>query len=202
MVCLVLRNHFFPHRVSFAPIDAAALAKYRFFRRLGFFPVEQNSRRGTREFLDTAGRVLAREDSLLWLTPQGRFVDVRQRPAGFRSGLGHLATRTGMVTYLPLAIELSFWQERLPEVCVNFGDPWVLTGVQAERMGAAVVSDHLERALEQAQDELAAATLRRDEVLLRALGRTGSGVGGVYDVWRRAAAWWRGERFQTEHAMK
>jgi 1-acyl-sn-glycerol-3-phosphate acyltransferase len=136
MTCLVLRNRFFAHRTSFAPMDAAALDKYRFFTRLGFFPVEQNSVRGTVAFLESATRVLSRHDSALWLTPQGRFTDVRTRPVTFRSGLAHLASRVPVATYLPLAIEYAFWEERLPEVCVNFGEPLVLTSASAEQIGA------------------------------------------------------------------
>lgn len=202
MLCLVLRNHFFRHRTSFAPIDAAALAKYRFFQKLGFFPVQQNSRRGTLEFLATASRVLRREDSLLWLTPQGRFADARQRPPAFRAGLGHLTSRVPMATYVPLAVEISFWEECLPEACVNFGEPFVLTGERAEQLGPAAVTEQFEHGLQVAQDELAAAVIRRDGGALRVLCRNASGVGGVYDVWRRWRALWRGERFQAEHAAK
>src|ERR1051326_3513393 len=46
LLCLVLKEQFFPGRTAFAPIDAAMLARYKFFRHLGFFGLEQHSRRG------------------------------------------------------------------------------------------------------------------------------------------------------------
>jgi 1-acyl-sn-glycerol-3-phosphate acyltransferase len=202
MICLVLRNRFFAHRTSFAPIDAAALEKYRFFARLGFFPVDQHSRRGTLDFLGTASLVLGRDDAALWLTPQGRFTDVRERPVVFRSGLAHLASRVRVATYIPLAIEYVFWEERLPEVCFNFGDPIVLTREQAERLGPRAVNQQFERRMEETQSELATTTVARETAKLRVLSRQATGVGVVYDLWRRTRAVLRGQTFQPEHGAK
>jgi hypothetical protein len=78
LICLVLKEQFFPCRTAFAPIDAAMLARYKFFQRLGFFGVEQHSRRGAFQFLRTAEAVLRSPRNLLAITPQGRFVDVRE----------------------------------------------------------------------------------------------------------------------------
>jgi 1-acyl-sn-glycerol-3-phosphate acyltransferase len=202
MVCLMLRNRFFARRTSFAPIDAAALEKYRFFARLGFFPVDQHSPRGAVDFLESASLVLQRDDTALWVTPQGRFTDVRARPVEFRSGLAHLASRVRVATYLPLAIEYVFWEEPLPEVCVSFGAPLVLTREQGERIGARALNAQLERRLEETQSELSAAVVARDTAQLRVLTRQKRGVGVVYDAWRRARAWLRGRTFQPEHGTK
>ena len=43
LVCLLLSREFFPDRTSFAPIDAAMLERYGFFKRLGFFGVEHRT---------------------------------------------------------------------------------------------------------------------------------------------------------------
>lgn len=202
MICLVLRNRFFAQRTSFAPMDAKALEKYRFFAKLGFFPVEQNSRRGTVAFLESATHVLSRHDAALWLTPQGRFTDVRERPVTFRSGLAHVATRVPVATCMPLAIEYAFWEERLPEVCVNFGEPIVFTHEQAKQLGADTVNYQLEQQMQSAQQELAGAVIARDSAQLRVLNLSESGVGGVYDLWRRARALLRGQRLVLEHGSK
>lgn len=202
MICIVLRNRFFGERMSFAPIDAAALEKYRFFRKLGFFPVEQNSTRGAATFLEGAAKVLARENAALWLTPQGRFADVRERPLAFRSGLAHLAARVPKATYLPLAIEYGFWDERMPEVCSTFGEPLLLTSAQARESRTDVVNRELERRLEDAQTELAQAMIGRDASRFQVLMETGSGVGGVYDLWRGLKALARGRKHQPGHGAK
>lgn len=202
MACLVLRNRFFMQRDSFAPIDADALLKYPFFRKLGFFPVEQHTARGAVEFLRGSAAVLARPNAALWVTPQGRFADVRERPVIFRSGLAHLATRVRHATFLPLAVEYPFWEERRPEICVNFGEPLLLTesslGAGRDELSGTIFEERLRAA----QDELAAAVIRRDVSAFRVLDRAPGGVGGVYDWWRRGRAWMRGEHFQPEHGVK
>ena len=169
MTAFALRRQFFGHRNSYAPIDAEALEKYRFFRKLGLFPVRQNSPRGTMDFLRQAREILTRSESVLWLTPQGRFSDVRERPAQFRAGLGHLATRVSVATYLPLAIEYVFWEERKPEICVQFGEALVLTSVQATQLGPEKVTQLFEEKLVAAQDQLASAVKARDTSQFRSL---------------------------------
>lgn len=202
MICLTLRNRFFAQRTSFAPMDAAALEKYRFFAKLGFFPVEQGSMRSAISFLDHAAKILSLDGAALWLTPQGRFTDVREKPVRFRGGLAHLALRVPVATYVPMAIEYAFWEERQPEVCVNFGEPLVITSGQAEQVGPAALNEELEHALEIAQTELAPAVIEKDVSRLRVLSKNAAGVGGVYDVWRRAKALFRGQKLELEHGAK
>ncbi|HRI14672.1 MAG TPA: lysophospholipid acyltransferase family protein [Verrucomicrobiota bacterium] len=123
LVGLVLKVEFFPDRAAFAPMDAAMLERYRFFRRLGFFGVEQRTRRSAVQFLRTAEAVLESPQGALFITPQSRFADVRERPLRFESGLGHLAARVRRALFVPAAIEYVFWEERLPEILVRFGEP-------------------------------------------------------------------------------
>jgi len=202
MICLVLRNRFFMQRESFAPIDAEALAKYPFFRKLGFFPVEQHRARGAVEFLRGSTEALARPNAALWLTPQGRFADARERPVLFRSGLAHLAARVRTATFLPLAVEYSFWEEKRPEICVSFGEPFLVTESPAGNVRADASALFFENRLRTAQEELAAAVIRRDTAAFRVLERSRGGVGGIYDLWRSAKAACNGEKFQPEHGMK
>ena len=64
-----------------------------------------------------------RRRHLLAVTPQGRFADVRERPVHFEAGLGHLAARVQRALFVPFAVEYVFWEERLPEILVRFGEP-------------------------------------------------------------------------------
>ena len=141
LVCLLLAREFFPRRTSFAPIDAAMLERYRIFKQLGFFGVEQGTTRGALTFLRTAQATLASSANALWLTPQGRFVDVRERPLRLQDGLGALATRTPNAAFIPLAIEYAFWTEPRPEILVAFGEPIV----PADRSNRRRVDAHLHR---------------------------------------------------------
>jgi 1-acyl-sn-glycerol-3-phosphate acyltransferase len=194
LVCLLLQNEFFNSRPAYAPIDRAALEQYRFFARVGFFGVEQNSARGAGQFLRTATGLLQRPDSILWLTPQGRFADARERPVGCKPGLGHLPARVERAVYVPLALEYVFWQERKPEILCRFGEMEII-----ERSPRKDWTVHFEQQLASTQNALAAEALRREAADFQPLLKSGSGVGLAYDAWRRLRARLAGTTFRPGH---
>jgi len=197
LVCLLLTREFFLERTSFAPIDAAMLKRYGFFRHLGFFGIEPQTQTGARTFLRTTHALLASSLNAVWLTPQGGFVDVRKRPLQLQKGLGALAMREPGAAFLPLAIEYSFWTEPQPEILVSFGEP-IVPGVEPARL-AADWTRIFTGALETVQDELALRSSHRDINQWVTLDRGKSGVSGIYDGWRWLRAHIHGERFQREH---
>lgn len=198
LVCLLLAREFFPSRTSFAPIDAAMLERYRIFKRLGFFGIEQGTTRGARTFLRTAQATLASSANTLWLTPQARFADVRERPPRLQDGLGALAARNPNVAFIPLAIEYAFWTEPRPEILVAFGEPIFPA---ADRM-AGEWTRILTGALEQIQDDLAAHSCHRHAVDWLVLNRGKAGVNAIYDAWRALRAGFRGQPFARAHDVE
>ena len=194
LVCLVLSG-LFPDRAHFAPIDAAALQRYRFFAKLGFFGVEQGTARGAREFLRNCDAIFSLPNSALWITAQGRFTDPRERPVRVMGGVGHAAHWLGRGTILPVAVEFPFWDERFPEALVRFGD---LIPITHDRT-AGEWTELVERALAATQDALAKEAIARDAAVFDVVVGGRAGVGGVYDLWRRLRARWRGEKFEREH---
>ena len=65
LVYMWLTGAIFAGREGYGPMDAAALRKYGFFRRLGVFGVETGNRRGAAQFLRAARAVLARPGAIL-----------------------------------------------------------------------------------------------------------------------------------------
>jgi diapolycopene oxygenase len=190
----------FPGREHYAPIEGAALSKYRFFERLGFFGIDPGTPRGALDFLRTGRAILSTPGTALWVTAQGRFTDPRQRPVELRGGVGHLACRLERGIVLPLALEYPFWKERYPEALARFGEPlFIATG---RAWSAEEWTTRIAQGLEATQDALAAEAVRQDPEAFEVLVGGSAGVGGVYDLWRRARAWWRGERFDPEHARE
>lgn len=187
LVCLLLRREFFRGRAAYAPIEAAALARYRFLEKLGFFAVETGTRRGAAQFLKTSDAILAKEETALFLTPQGEFTDVRA-PLVFAPGIEHLAARAPGAVFLPLAIEYSFWEERKPEVLVAFGEALPASGGKS-----------LSARMADLQAALAEAAARRQPNEWNVLRRSRSGVNLPYDLWRAMRARLRGESFRAGH---
>lgn len=199
---LLLMPILFPDRVGFGPMDGAALGRYGLFRRMGIFGLPPGPA-GARRFLQAGAHILADPRHMLWITAQGSFVDPRQRPVRLRPGIGHLARGIPDAMVLPLAIEYSFWNERFPEVLIRFGPP-VRPAAGASigdsiGVSAAQWTQAMEQGLETTMDALAADAISRDPTRFHTLldGRTG--VGGVYDMWRRWAARRDGRRFQPGH---
>ncbi len=202
LVCLVLKDIFFPGRTAFAPIDAAMLERYKFFHYLGFFGVEQQSPRGAARFLRTSEAVLQSAQNLLALTPQGSFADVRQRPVRFAGGIGHLAARVPHALFVPVALEYVFWEERLPEILVRFGPAVDARRPEVGFSDAGRWTRFFEQQLADTQDALAAEAQRRGTDDFETLLRGGAGQGGIYDAWRAFRARCRGEAFHREHGNK
>jgi len=198
LVALVLAEEFLPGRHVFAPMDAGALDGYGFFKHLGVFGVEQGTRRGAGKFLHTARMILRKPKNAIWLTPQSRFADVRERPISFKAGIGHLPKQGGQLCFVPVAVEYVFWEERLPEILVRFGKPYETC---AEKMQLAPQgwTEFFAGRLADTQNALAAEACHRQPERFHCLLRGQTGVGGTYDRWRAVKAKWRGELFQPQH---
>ena len=184
LVCLYLAREFFGARAAFGPMEAKALARYGFFRKLGFFPVETGTARGAAQFLRSSEAILQAPENALFLTPQGKFADVRA-PLLFAPGLVHLAARAPQARFVPLAIEYTFWEERKPELLLAFGE--AAEGDLREKLAAT-------------QALLAAAAQRRQPNEWQVLLRAKSGVNWPYDLWRWTRAQLRGQRSASEHS--
>ena len=186
-----------PERRPYGPMDADALEKYPLFRKLGVFGIHRDSHRGAAAFLRASEAILERDDSVLWLTAQGTFCDPRARPVTLQPGLSHLICRNQDVTVIPLAIEYPFWNERLPEILLRFGGPIDFSPVQRE--DRAAVQDRLATALENTLDTLALDAQTRDPERFDTVLLGATGVGGVYDRWRRWRAARQGRDLELSH---
>lgn len=199
LVAVYLSQRLFPDRRHYGPIAAAALGKYSFFERLGFFGIDPNTREGAFRFLQIGRSVLSVPDGTLWVTAQGKFTDVRVRPTTFQAGVGHLARSSSRFAMIPLALEYSFWQERTPEAFVCFGEP--ITVEDGRSQTAAEWTATFAAALERTQAYLAERVQKGQASQFTELLSGSAGVGGVYDVWRAAKSYARGKRFRAEHGL-
>jgi 1-acyl-sn-glycerol-3-phosphate acyltransferase len=197
LIFLAVGQTLFPDRMVYGPIDAAALAKYKFMERIGFIGIDPQSRSGAVRFLRTVRAAGRRTDVIYWITAQGEFTDPRIRPAVLRAGVGHAAAAADRGLIVPLVVEYPFWNERSPEALVAFGQS-IRLGESTER-SAEEWTELLARGLETAQDQLAAAAMFRDPKQFRPLLAGRVGVGGVYDMVRRVRAFLRGDQFDASH---
>jgi 1-acyl-sn-glycerol-3-phosphate acyltransferase len=183
MVSILLAQTLLPDRKHYAPMDATALARYPILRKLGIFPVEMGSARGAAQFLRTS-RAILDAGGVVWITPQGRFDDPREPALAFKPGLGALAVREPEATLLPLAIEYTFWDERLPETLLRFGNAVRIDAGESSECATS----QLEAALAEVMGDLKMASMARDARAFRVLLTGARGAGGFYGLSRRLRA--------------
>jgi 1-acyl-sn-glycerol-3-phosphate acyltransferase len=194
---IVISRYVRPGASHYAPMDAAALKHYAFLRKLGLFAVESGTPRGAAQFLRAAQQIVSTPGSVLWVTPEGCFTDMRTRPAIFRPGLAALVARLGACTLVPLAFEYTFWDERLPEILISCGQPIHVSDGRLQ--SADEWSDQLAIALAATQDELAVLTKLRDPERFTTVLAGRVGVSGVYETWKRLLALLSGRVYQGSH---
>ena len=199
MAVMLLWRRLLPERDLYVPMDAEALGKYGFMRRLGVFGVEPGAR-GAAGFLRVASEVLAAPHHLLWINAPGRFSDARERPVPIAPGMSRLPELAPGATFLPLALEYTFWNERAPEMLAAFGDPIPAAAFLAEPRDAR--SARMSAALAATLDRLAADSIARDPALFETLLDGRPGMGGAWQAWRRAGALLRGETFDPRHDQR
>ncbi|WP_201859779.1 lysophospholipid acyltransferase family protein [Microvirga soli] len=196
-IYILAADHFFPDYESYAPIDAAMLKQYGVFGRIGAFGVDLDSPRGAAEFLRTSAEILSSPTHALWVTAQGRFSDVRERPLGLKAGVARLPELAPDCTVIPLAIEYGFWLERGAEAFLAFGKP--MHGRDLLNLARPARLERLEAELATTLDRLSADVQSRDPARFRAMLEGRAGVGGIYDQWRRMMATVRGRAFDPSH---
>jgi 1-acyl-sn-glycerol-3-phosphate acyltransferase len=197
MTCVLLAQTMMPGRKHYAPMDAEALTRYPILRRIGIFPVEMTTTRGAAQFL-RQGQAILREGGVLWVTPQGRFADTRVWPLGFKPGLAALALRVPEATLVPLAIEYTFWDERLPEALLHVGGTVTLD----DDATTEIATRQMETSLGAAMLALQTASIARDAHAFQVLLRGSRGTGGFYVLGRRLRAILTGRKVRLDHTLR
>ncbi len=195
LIFAVLTGTVFDGRPGWGPMERASLGRYGVLRRLGAFGIDPDTRAGAQRFLEVGRDVLDRTDGMFWVTAQGRFTDIRTRPLLLQPGSAHLARRAGPGAVLPLALEYPFWNERAPEALLAFGAPLPFDPARSVADWQALLTERLTATM----DGLATAVARRDVGQFTTLVAGRTGIGGVYDIWRRLCASWRGEKITLAH---
>jgi 1-acyl-sn-glycerol-3-phosphate acyltransferase len=197
LACILLSRYLLPAASHYAPMDAVALQHYSIFRKMGLFPVEAGTLRGAAQFLRAAREILAAPNSVLWITPEGRFTDARIRSQRFEPGLAALVSRLNQCVVVPIASEYTFWDERLPEILMSCGEPIRIADGQSRT--TEEWNKEFATAMAHTQDELAALAILRNPSLFTTVVSGKVGIGGVYEAWKRLLALVSGRAYQGSH---
>jgi 1-acyl-sn-glycerol-3-phosphate acyltransferase len=194
LMAFLLNELYMSNRIAYTPIDQAALEHYPVFRKLGFYGIDLGSLKGARRFLSVTRLLLKRPTAAIWMTPGGKFCDVRSRTL-FQPGLGHLAANLRRVALVPLALEYTFWEERTPEALAEFGEPIRASAGKSKNAW----QKELEASLAATQQSLAEKAMARQPEQFDTPLDGSAGVGGWYDLARRTKSFLTGKAFDPRH---
>ena len=181
LIAVLLHRRHFPDRDNLAPMDAHELRRFRILRKLGIFGIDPDDPAAMEAMGAYVQQRLAQMPrSSVILTPQGRFVDVRQSVVPRPGAAALLAARPDMDAW-SVAIEYAFWTDARPEVFLR------VQRVQRP-MDARVPTwqRSLQQAMESNRLALSDAVQSRDPQRFRVmLGGDDARVNPVYDLWLR-----------------
>ena len=195
-----LNRTLFPKRQFYAPIDADALEQYPVFAKLGFYGVRMHRASGAGAFLKQSLAILAAGNTAIWMTPEGRFADARDRTATLMPGLAHLCSRLTEGCVLPIALEYVFWEERLPVCLITLGKPLLIE--HRQELSKKQWSELLEAELRAAQDRLCGLAIARRSEPFDNLLHGKAGAGWFYDGMRRVRRWRHGGKARVQHGKE
>lgn len=119
---LDLLNRRFFKRMAYIMILEEQLKKYSFFKKIGGFSINPVSKTDLKESLNYASELLMNKKNLAIIFPEGelRPFDIKDNP--IKKGVLSLSKNiTNPFAVLIIAIKISFYNERLPEVYISFG---------------------------------------------------------------------------------
>jgi 1-acyl-sn-glycerol-3-phosphate acyltransferase len=197
IVAMQVCHKHFPGRVFYAPIDQVAVEKYAVFKKLGFFGIALEHRNGSIAFLRQTNAILNAPNSSLWVTPEGRFSDPRDKNAEWMPGLAHLIAKHPHAVCIPMAIEYPFIDEAKPLMLCKLGP--VIHGRNLVGISKAECSVILESKLRITQESLAESVVTRSFSRFQVLVRTAQTPKSVYDWGRLLVCKVSGRPFELNH---
>ena len=157
-------------------MDITQLRRFKIFRRVGLFGIEP-------EHPETPGRMSAyvqevfEKDpkTLLWITPQGQFTDVRAN-LNLRPGAAALAASQPDVSVFCVAVEYCFWQDQKPELFLRF------RSCETQDRSTSGWFRVMRQVMQENLDALSALVIQRDpEAFNQPLGKGKAKTSRLYD---------------------
>ena len=133
----------YPRR-HFLMMEEAQLRRYFFFRWCGCFSVHRSDpREGVRSLRYAAHLLQTEARPLVWMFPQGEILPADRRPLALYRGVADIATHSGGVWCVPVALRYEFGAEQRPDALIACGEPLWVGGASDRGALQAELSDRL-----------------------------------------------------------
>lgn len=98
------------------------MQQYTFFSKIGAFSINLENPRASIQSLRYAVKSLERENSCLFIYPEGTITPASDSAPDFKGGLAWLYTKTENVDYVPIHIYAHFLRSSKPELYLSIGE--------------------------------------------------------------------------------
>lgn len=187
LVAVLLSRENLPDRPMLAAMDRAELERFGILRRIGVFGIDPDDPESLDAQVRYLGERFATEPrATFWITPQGRFTDVRE-PVRLRPGAAAVAARLEREPrVVALAMDYCFWNDRKPELCMRVR-PVVAENRRGIRPTTADWMRAMTHAMQENQNALTELVLRRNPEDWTPVfaSRRHQNTNPVYDLWLR-----------------
>ena len=183
IILIVLSREFMPSRAPYGPIDRDELRRFAIFRKVGLFGVDPDDPRTLDAMRGYLAGVAARDPRFaLFVTPQGRFADVRDEIVP-RPGVAAVAAALAPDRAVSIAVEYGFWVDQKPEIFLR------AETVSCAEGGTLAWQRRFTEAMRANQAALAGLVRARDaaafEPLSARFAPKTTGTNPFYDLWLR-----------------
>lgn len=142
---------------AYAMMDYKQLKKFRFFRMIGVFSVDRESRTGSYRSFKYAENLLNSQENVLWIYPQGVLLHSDVRPFKFEHGLARLITEVKNVNAIPMVFSYEYLNEQLPEVFISvlpgFQEKGISDAAHMTKMMEEIITEGLEEQKKRIMDK-------------------------------------------------
>lgn len=140
IIPLLLNRYLFNQRAR-AMMEDKQMLRYTFFRRIGAFSVNLDAPRKSGRSLRYAMESMKRDNSSLYIYPEGKIVPFSVKKPEFEGGLTWLARQLPEVDIVPVGIYIHTIRHDKPELHINIGQ-------KVETNGAIESKQQLQQKLE------------------------------------------------------
>ena len=120
LIPLYLNESIF-HQKARALMEDKQMQQYTFFSKIGAFSINLENPKASIQSLRYAVKSLERDNSCLFIYPEGSITPASDSAPDFKGGLAWLYSKTENIDYVPIHIYAHFLRSSKPELYVSIG---------------------------------------------------------------------------------
>jgi chlorobactene lauroyltransferase len=153
LIPLMLNEYLFKQKAR-AMMEDTQMHKFPFFRYIGAFSVNRNNSRKTISSLRYALQSVQRENSSLFIYPEGKIVPDYGQKLHFENGIGWIYKNCPECDFVPIAININVIKSSKPDLYIKIGQPAVFVNSLPAEQQTKKLEESLQKLLNNLHREI------------------------------------------------